>query len=305
MSRQNDILADEQEPILFEDADYFLPYPKAQIRLELHTGEKREQLKQSIINNGVIEPILAMPSKEQRGKLVVICGHNRVDICKELGIKVPYRLKVDISEDEADLLCIETNLLQRQIDEIKISQLAFILKTRRDAMAHQGTSGQDVQMCDDDMTDNASGQDVQRHTSEIIASEYKLSGRQIRRYISLTRLIPSFLEDIDNGILPLTSAYILANISQENQEELCLYLMDTKYRCKSAHAEQIKSYCEDGNLLNTEVLDSIFAPKKEETPKTKITFKQKELSQYIPQNDIDNAKDIIIEALKLYYKTLD
>lgn len=293
MGRQDDILAEEQEPILFEDADYFLPYPKQELRLELHSGEKREQLKQSIINNGVIEPIIAMPSREQRGKLVIIAGHNRADICKELGVKVPYRLRVDINEDEADLLCIETNLLQRQLDEIKISQLAFILKARRDALSHQGkASGQTVQK---------SEEEENTLTSDVLGLEYKLSGRQIRRYISLTNLIPNFLSELDCGHLQKTAGYTLSVLSQENQEILYSYLVINDLKCNPNNAIEIKDKCDFGAILTTEMLDSIFKTKSERV-KNNISFKKNELKKYIPDSDWHNAKEIVIHALKAYYQ---
>jgi hypothetical protein len=130
-------LLNEGEEILYASADCFEVYPNEHLRLKLHTGDKYESLKASIIANGIIEPIIAMPSSN-RGKLIAIAGANRFTIAKELGIEVPYRLKTNLTQEQADLICIDTNLENRQHSEYLYSELAFILKTKWEILNKQG-----------------------------------------------------------------------------------------------------------------------------------------------------------------------
>lgn len=172
----------ENDEIMYENADCFEPYQNDKIRMKLHEGEKREQLKQSIIASGIITPIIAIPSNK-RGKLLIVAGHNRVDIAQELNMKVPYQLKTDLTQEQADLICIDTNLLNRQHDEYKYSELAYMLKTKWEILNKQGKRT--------DLEDETSRTLCAKSNVE---NEYKMSKRNIQYYIRLTYLNQTLLQ---------------------------------------------------------------------------------------------------------------
>jgi ParB-like chromosome segregation protein Spo0J len=76
------------------------------------TGEEFEELKASISDHGIIEPVIV----NQDG--IIICGHQRVRACRELGINdVPVVVREVVSDEEHETLLIEENLRRRQLLE--------------------------------------------------------------------------------------------------------------------------------------------------------------------------------------------
>jgi ParB/RepB/Spo0J family partition protein len=74
------------------------------------TGEEFEELKASISDHGIIEPVIV----NQDG--IIICGHQRVRACRELGINdVPVVVREVVSDEEHETLLIEENLRRRQL----------------------------------------------------------------------------------------------------------------------------------------------------------------------------------------------
>ena len=119
--------AEDSKTIYYcEPGNYdLLPYPDAEIRLDLHTEEKRASMVESIKTDGILEPILVWRQNEQK---YILAGHNRYDIGKELQIKIPYIEFSNITKEQADRIVIITNLQNRQYTEMKPSQLAVMLK---------------------------------------------------------------------------------------------------------------------------------------------------------------------------------
>ena len=73
-------------------------------------GEEFEDLKASIRDHGIIEPVVI----NQHG--VIICGHQRVRACVELGIAdVPVVVREVATDEEHETLLIEENLRRRQL----------------------------------------------------------------------------------------------------------------------------------------------------------------------------------------------
>lgn len=73
-------------------------------------GEEFEDLKASIRDHGIIEPVVI----NQHG--VIICGHQRVRACREIGITdVPVVVREVASDEEHETLLIEENLRRRQL----------------------------------------------------------------------------------------------------------------------------------------------------------------------------------------------
>lgn len=187
-----------------QNYDIFIPYHDKKLRLPLLSGKAKDDLKTSIQLNGIHTPIICkkIPNSEQ---YEILAGHNRLSIAKELKIEIPFILKDNITKDEEELIVIDTNILQRQIDDIKPSNLAYLLMVKRDAETHRGISG---------------GSWVDNGTSK----EYKLKKTMILAYIKLNELIPEFLDMIDEKLIMIKAGYNLAFISQDNQKMLYEYL---------------------------------------------------------------------------------
>lgn len=268
---------------------------------KIYQGEKKEQLIQSIKDNGIIIPIIVTPIENSRGRYTILSGANRVDAATKLNLEeVKAVIKTDLTEDEYNLIVVETNLFNRSIDEMLPSELAKSLFVRQRAMRQQGkkndlASGRVCQNSNKD--ENTSGTMYQR-----LNEEYKLSERNIRNYIRLTYLCDELLEHIDNGIISVTAGFDLSYLKKDEQNELVALMSTNKYKISmniSQNLKQLSSETTD-NINIQEILDkSLIKPEKVQNT---IKIPIKEIKDYIKQEDLPKAKSILIEALKLYYE---
>jgi len=74
-----------------------------------HSNEKYEELKQSILENGLYEDIIINESNE------VLDGHHRLRACKDVNVIPRFQVKKFDSKDKERLYVMETNLYRRQL----------------------------------------------------------------------------------------------------------------------------------------------------------------------------------------------
>ncbi|MDE6034345.1 MAG: ParB/RepB/Spo0J family partition protein [Ruminococcus sp.] len=105
-------------------------------RFALYTGERLDDMVASIKENGVISPIIVQPC--DIGYEILI-GHNRWNASQIAGIPtIPAIVKEGLSEQEAEMYVIESNLIQRGFDNLKISEQASVIALRHSEMFSQG-----------------------------------------------------------------------------------------------------------------------------------------------------------------------
>ena len=157
-------------------------------------------MRNSIIESGVLVPTIVR--KRDDGKYEMLSGHRRKKICEEQGIKkIPCIVK-DISDEEAVILMVDSNL---QREKILPSEKAMAYKMKYDALKQQGK------------TLFPSGTE----------SELNETKTQVYRYIRLNNLIPELLQLVDDTVLKdkravltmgLRPAIELSYLSKDDQE---------------------------------------------------------------------------------------
>ena len=102
----------------------------------LYEGERLEDMIASVKEHGVLNPVIV---QKIDGGYEMLSGHNRMNAAKLAGLKeVPAIVKTDLSEEEAYVYVIETNLMQRSFSDLLISEKAAVLKARYEKGACQG-----------------------------------------------------------------------------------------------------------------------------------------------------------------------
>lgn len=92
---------------------------------ELYTGERFEDLKESIREHGVLTPVLVR--KLDNDNYQILSGHNRCECAKAVGFKtVPCVVLSNLTDDDALMIVLDSNTKQRGITEMKISEQAHI-----------------------------------------------------------------------------------------------------------------------------------------------------------------------------------
>src|SRR5699024_7760467 len=137
--------------------------------------------------------------------------HRRKKACELAGIKQMRCIVKDLSDDEATILMVDSNI---QREEILPSEKAFAYKMKLEAMKHQGKRGD----LGEEETSRPRTHNFENMTSrEILGKQVGESQDQIRRYIRLTYLIPELLEQVDLKRIAFRPAVELSYLSEENQ----------------------------------------------------------------------------------------
>ena len=95
-------------------------------KFEMYSGERLDDMVESIKENGVLSLIVVQPASD--GQFEILIGHNRWNASKIAGLPtVPAIVKEGLSEDEAEMYVIESNLMQRSFSNLRISEQAAVI----------------------------------------------------------------------------------------------------------------------------------------------------------------------------------
>lgn len=288
-SERDDELKEKIEQIDISLIDNFKDHP-----FKVLENEELNSLKDSIKERGIDTPTIVR--KKDDGRYEMISGHRRMYASKLLGLeKVPCVVK-DLSDDEATIIMVDSNLQQRK--QLLPSEKAFAYKMKYDAMKHQGKR-----------TDLTSGPVDQKTTAEKIGKEAKESEKTVRRYIRLTYLIPELLMIVDNSELDISPSMALrpaveVSYLNKNEQEFLFKYIDLNLVTPSlAQAIDIKELSQKGKLTE-EALQNIM-DKEKPNQVLKFSIPEEKLFDALPQNiDRDKVEDFVITACKYYSKHL-
>ena len=177
----------------------------------LYEGERLEDMVQSIREHGVLNPVIVR--KAARG-YEMLAGHNRTNAAKIAGLtEVPAIVKTDLSDEDAYVYVIETNLLQRSFAELLPSEKAAVLVARCEKISSQGKRN-DIRQ-EIEALEETCGHDVHKSqkSRDGLGEEYGMTGRNIARYMWLDRLIPEFKDAVDKGTLAMVAAVDLSYLN--------------------------------------------------------------------------------------------
>ncbi|MEA4896106.1 MAG: ParB/RepB/Spo0J family partition protein [Oscillospiraceae bacterium] len=183
-------------------------YPKQMFKP--YTEEKLRTLEASIRENGVIEPLIV---RSIDGEYQIICGHNRKRAAAQAGFETLPCIVENLSDDEADIKMVETNLQTRK--GLLPSEKGFAYKLKLEALKHQGRK----------LGSTSTNEVVEagKESADLIGEQVGISGSSINNYIRLTFLIAPLLDLADGNTLQLKPAVELSYMSPVNQETVYNY----------------------------------------------------------------------------------
>ena len=185
----------------------------------LYEGERLEDMITSIKEHGVLNPVIVQKVEDGYEMLY---GHNRLNAAKLAGLKeVPAIVKTGLSEEEAYVYVIETNLMQRSFSDLLISEKAAVLKARYDKESCQGRRNdiiEEIARLEGKEVEVTRGHgDHRMKTRDSIGKEYELSGSSVGRLLKLNDLIKPFKDMVDRGALYTKVALQMAFLPEEEQ----------------------------------------------------------------------------------------
>ena len=163
-----------------------------------------EALTESVRENGILTPLLVRPLNN-KGEYEIISGHRRLHAAERAGLNTVPAFVAELDRADAVIMMVDSNLHR---EHLLPSEKAFAYKLKLEAMKQQGKR-----------TDLTSGQVGPKLTADTISEQD--SGRQVKRYIRLTCLLPELLKLVDEGKIAMTPAVYLSYLSPDQQRWVC------------------------------------------------------------------------------------
>ena len=247
-------------------------------------NEEMNCLVESIKLQGVLNPITVRPMGNDEYEIV--SGHRRVFACQKLGFEFVPAFVKEMTREEAIIVMTDSNLHR---DRLLPSEKAFAYKMKLDAIKRQG-----------ERTDLTSAQVGHKSLTSVerIAIENDESKTQVQRYISLTRLIPEFMQMVDDGKIALSPAVEISKLDRNSQQRLfnsCIF-----YDCTPSYSQAVSMRkLADRGELSESVIYEIMGEEKA-NQREKIVIYMDDLKRFYPKNI--TPKDITTDIIHLLEK---
>lgn len=286
--------------VAIEDIDDFSEHP-----FHLYEGKRLEDMVESIKTNGVLNPVIVR--RMETGRYQMLAGHNRMNASKLAGlITVPAIVKEELSDEDAYIYVIETNLMQRSFNDMYPSEKAIVLQLRYDKVSNQGRRSDIVK----ELQAMESGEGIQEEeiTTDSrgrLAKEYGLSGRSMARLLRINHLTEEWKRAVDNEAVALLVGVELSYIPQKIQKHIFNDCQELGIKLSLKNAKILKVLQDQNKLDESEV--SKFFIKSEKVKVTTIKYKNIKLPAEVVERYFDESTGskevqlVIEKALEEYF----
>ena len=269
-------------------------------KFELYSGERLEDMVESIKKNGVLVPIIVQPINDGE-QYEILSGHNRTNASRLAGLdSVPAVIKEHLTDDEAEMYVIETNLSQRGFTDLKLSEQAAVLAMRHSKMFSEAKRQAIVdELCA--IEGKAKGK------LEQTGEEYGLKKDTVARLLRIDKLVEELKPWIDSKQLAVRAAVEISFISEDGQKLIydvfkgsdgsIIDKIDTK------KAKALRQAFEKNPDMSEDDLLEFVTDKKNENIGKPLKIKPEFYLKYFDEKDSQEDILIVIEkALEAYMK---
>ncbi|MBE6740622.1 MAG: ParB/RepB/Spo0J family partition protein [Ruminococcaceae bacterium] len=249
-------------------------------------NEQMEALTESIMQNGIVSPVIVRPLENTDGEYEVISGHRRLYAARKAGLTEVPALIYAIDRDAAAILLVDSNLHR---ERILPSEKAFAYKLKAEALNHRGWRS--------DLTSDQVGPKL---TAEEISDSD--SATQVKRYIRLTNLIPEILQYVDDERISFTPAVELSYLNEQEQYDLLEQIELNDCTPSLSQACRFKKMSQEQGLT-PEVIAAVMS---EEKANQREMFKvpMERIRKFIPNANAKQTEDFVLKACEHYRKYL-
>lgn len=251
--------------VISASVDKLVPFQDHPFRVA--SDEEMEQLEESIREYGVLSPLLVRPRSD--GCYEIVSGHRRKAACEALGITELPVLVRNMSDDEAVILMVDSNI---QREHILPSEKAFAYKMKMEAIKRQAGRP------------SKNSRQVVRNieSADIIGQAANESGRTVQRYIRLTHLIPSILQMVDEYRIAFNPAVEISYLTEEHQEMLKEEMDACQATPSLTQSRTIKQMSQAGTLTR-EYLHHLLTEEKP-NQRQKFFLNQEDVQKFFPKH---------------------
>ena len=249
--------------------------------------DNMDDMVKSVKEYGVILPVIIRP--KDNGTYEMISGHRRKRACELAGVKQIRAIVKDLSDDEATILMVDSNI---QREEILPSEKAFAYKLKLEALNHQGKQ----------LVSTLSPMDTKLDSAQIIANENNEGRAQVFRYIRLTYLIPELLEEVDNKRIAFRPAVELSYLEEDYQYVVLNKLQYDEVSPSLSQAITLKKMQQEGTISEERIENLL--DKEKPNQKEFIKIHNDRIEKYIPNKIKESGKveDFIIQCVEEHNK---
>lgn len=268
-------------------------YPFHNHPFHLYEGDRLEDMVASIREHGVLNPVIVL--KTDNG-YEMLSGHNRANAAKLAGLtEIPAIIKSDLSEEEAYIYVIETNLMQRSFSDLAISEKAAVLAERYNKILYQRNREDIIRELSilEGKEENCGHSDHLLKNRDNLGNEYGLSGSSVARLLRVNELIPEMKSLLDEGKMNLLAAVQLS-YTPENIQKAVVAL---GVKVSKEKAALLRS---DG-ITEADVERILIEPKKKNNQRS-VKVSAETYEKYFQEADSDKVADIIEQALAAWFK---
>ena len=277
----------------------------------LYTGQRKEDMVESISKNGILQPLILRLKDD--GRFTILAGHNRRYNGEEAGLdRGPAVIKNNLTDAEARMYVIETNLMQRSFSEMSHSEKAIILNAYHTEMFSQGKRNdimEEIQSLENPHNDKGTSTSAEFHrssgTREALAAEYGLNTNQVALYLRAFQLIGPLKSRLDKEEFALSAAAELSYLTTTEQKlvDKCIEINGFKVDLKKT--DLLRDYSKDKKLDNEAaylILNGEIGkpPKKNRTPTVKVA-KDVYAKYFKPEQSAKEVQEVVEKALGYYF----
>ncbi len=288
---KNHVISTSLNTLNVNELHHFKNHP-----FKLYKGQRLDEMVDSISRYGILTPIIV---RKLEDCYEILSGHNRFEAGKQAGlIEVPVVLKEGLNDDEAMIIVIETNLMQRSFSDLLHSERAVVIVTMYNALKSQGVRRDLFTNID------VNSEETTQTASEKLAENYNLSESSIKRYLKLGQLNTYFLDLVDEEIIALNVGVQLAYLSKDTLEIIQSILESEKIKLDLKKADLLRTAEKEGKATEKEISKILRGEKKqknakggEKTPK----YLKPIFEKYFESSSEEEIKNILEVALKNYF----
>lgn len=283
----------------------------------LYAGERLEDLVESIKANGILVPMIVrrIVMTEDGYEFEMLAGHNRLNGAKIAGfLEGPCIIKDDVSDEEALIYVIETNVIQRSMTDMLPSEKAVVLAMSHSKMFSQGKRNDIIEEIM--KLENPEYKQAEETCAPVghklksrdkVALEYGLSKNSVARLLRVDKLINPLKNRIDEDEFSLRCAVDLSYLKESEQEEINKVLSENEFKVDMKKTEMLRSYSSSNKLNGGNVFQILSGainrkPKAATTPVIKIKYKICS-KFFLPETKSSEIEKVVEQALELYFQT--
>ncbi|MEG0179293.1 MAG: ParB/RepB/Spo0J family partition protein [Oscillospiraceae bacterium] len=276
-----------------------------------YSDSKLQELADDIKLHGVLSPIIVRPiaasAENTFSGYQILAGHNRARASRLAAKeKIPAIIKEGLSDDEAELIMLNTNLYQ--VDELLTFEKAAAYTLQLDALKRKTGKKDNSMETQENFQANTSAAEL----SELVGE----SKTQIYKYISLLNLNENFAKLVDNKEITVNAGADISCLSQTQQSLVYLFMEKENKQLTPTIAATLKKYAKEisSSLIGDEILNTAFNIKQKviknkeaQSNASKIktvqfTIAQAMLDEYFPSLNEKEALHKILEILRQWHE---